>query len=131
MNMQMAIIQLPARDWQSLVNWYRDILGLKVLIRVEEDGYALLDAGKVQLAIKRHENAETNGQHEHGPKLYFAVHNLDEELQRLSDLGVNILKPMKVTSENYRRAVIADPEGQRICLFDWHKTEEPFATTVV
>jgi predicted enzyme related to lactoylglutathione lyase len=128
--MKMAIIQLPARDWQTLVNWYRDILGLKVLVRVEEDGYALLDAGGVQLAVKRNETAETNGLHENGPKLYFAVQNLDEEMKRLGDLGVNILKPMKVTSENYRRAVIADPEGQRICLFDWHKIEDPFATTV-
>lgn len=131
MNMKLAIFERRAHDWEALVNWYRDVLGLKVLMRVEADGYAMLEAGGVHLAIKQaaagtngHTNGHTNGD---GSRLYFAVEDLEAELRRLSDLGVPLVKPLKVTPENYRRAVIADPEGQRICLFDWVKTNPEFA----
>lgn len=126
--MKLAIFERRARDWEALVNWYRDVLGLKVLVRVEADGYAMLEAGGVHLAIKQvgaAVNGHTNGHAEGNNRLYFAVPDLEQELHRLESLGVPLVKPLKVTPEHYRRAVIADPEGQQICLFDWVKQDNP------
>ena len=44
-------IELRTARWEMLVDWYRDVLGLKVLLRVVDDHYALLDAGDTRLAI--------------------------------------------------------------------------------
>ena len=34
-----------------MVFWYRNILGLRVLVRVVDDGYALFEAGDTRVAI--------------------------------------------------------------------------------
>jgi predicted enzyme related to lactoylglutathione lyase len=35
-------IELRTAQWHRMLSWYRDVLGLRTLLRVEEDGYALL-----------------------------------------------------------------------------------------
>jgi hypothetical protein len=37
-------VELRTARWAELVAWYRDALGLRVLVRAAEDGYALLAA---------------------------------------------------------------------------------------
>jgi len=44
-------IELRTANWQSSVEWYRSALGLKVLVRVVDDGYALIEAGETRLAL--------------------------------------------------------------------------------
>src|SRR5262245_5346219 len=44
-------IELRTANWEASVEWYRNILGLRVLVRVTDDGYALLDAGETRLAL--------------------------------------------------------------------------------
>jgi predicted enzyme related to lactoylglutathione lyase len=123
--MKLMMVELYARNWTGVVDWYRHTLGLRVLLRVDEDGYALLEADGVQLAIKALDGPNKSyGEDKSRPTLYFLVPDLEAELRRLSEQGVPLVKPLKVTAENYRRVVIADPEGQPICLFDWIKQEE-------
>ncbi len=38
-------IELRTANWPASVEWYRQVLGLRVLVRVVDDGYALLEAG--------------------------------------------------------------------------------------
>ncbi len=44
-------VELRTARWADLVEWYRDVLGLTVLLRVVDDQYALLAAGDTRLAI--------------------------------------------------------------------------------
>ena len=44
-------VELRTQNWQTMLNWYREVLGLRVLVRVIDDGYALLDAGETRLAL--------------------------------------------------------------------------------
>ena len=35
-------VELRTDQWEVAVKWYRETLGLRVLVRVVEDGYALV-----------------------------------------------------------------------------------------
>ena len=41
-------VELRTARWAELVEWYRNVLGLRVLVRVVDDGYALFAAGLFQ-----------------------------------------------------------------------------------
>lgn len=113
--MRLTMLELKVSDWPAAVAWYRTALGLKVLLRVEEDGYALLDAGPLKLALKRAEAA--------GPPsalLLFEVADLDAQRQRLLALGVTEQGPPMDSGENHRRWTFTGFEGQRVCLYEWN-----------
>ena len=44
-------VEIRTARWDELVEWYRVVVGLKVLLRVVDDQYALLEAGPARLAI--------------------------------------------------------------------------------
>src|SRR5262249_49320017 len=44
-------VELRTEKWAEMVEWYRQALGLRVLVRVLDDGYALLEAGETRLAL--------------------------------------------------------------------------------
>src|SRR6185369_9576011 len=72
-------VELRTSCWTECVKWYRETLGLKVLVRVPEDGYSLLEAGDTRLALIARDSA--------GPasarwSLGFEVENLDSVAQR-------------------------------------------------
>ena len=50
-------VELRTSQWENMVFWYRNILGLRVLVRVVDDGYALFEAGDTRVAILSRENA--------------------------------------------------------------------------
>ena len=44
-------VEIRTQNWAKLVEWYREVLGLRVLVRVIDDGYALLGAGETRIAL--------------------------------------------------------------------------------
>jgi predicted enzyme related to lactoylglutathione lyase len=111
-------VELRTSCWTECVKWYRETLGLKVLVRVPEDGYALLEAGDTRLALIARDNS--------GPasarwSLGFEVENLDTVAQRLVTAGWEVSRPDR-TSEGFREVVTLDPDGNRIRLFSWPET---------
>ena len=73
-------VELRTARWEQLVDWYRDVLGLKVLLRVVDDHYALLDAGCTRLAIMGRATAgEASGRWSLG----FETDDLDAAWHRL------------------------------------------------
>lgn len=107
------LVELTVADWPAAVAWYQDTLGLPVLLMAEMDHFALLQAGNGRVALKA-------GRPEPGTTLLtFEVDNLVAELERLAARGLVPEAPLKTSPEGYRRAIIRDPDGYRICLFDW------------
>ena len=107
-------VELRTAAWAELVAWYRDVLGLKVLVRVVDDGYALLAAGDTRLAILARPTA--------GPasgrwSLGFEVTDLDAVHARLAAHGSTAAPT--VHPEGFRELVVTDPDGNRIRLFAW------------
>lgn len=114
--MNLYMIELSVADWPLAVAWYRDTLGLKLLNHSETDRFALFEAGATRLALKQMEKDTPNGT---GVLLAFEVSNLDAELNRLAGLGIVSESPVKISPEGYRQAIIRDPDGYRLCLFEW------------
>ncbi len=109
---ELSFVELTVADWPAAVAWYRDVLGLPLVLHIEADGFALLQAGACRLALKA-------GTAQPGTvRLAFAVRDLPAALQRLTTLGVALEAPLKVSPEGYRRALLRDRDGYRICLYD-------------
>ncbi len=107
------MIELAVADWPAAVVWYRDVLGLSLRMKKDSDAFALFECGSGRIALKQ-------GRPEPGTvQLTFDVDDLAAELARLESHGVGQISPIKTSDEGYRRAMIHDPEGHRICLFEW------------
>ena len=108
-------VELRTARWPDLVEWYRSVLGLRVLVRVVDDGYALLDAGDTRLAILGRDTAgEASGRWSLG----FEVADLDAIHARLAAAGAECTPP-KQHAEGFREVVATDPDGNRVRLFAW------------
>ena len=108
-------VELRTSKWSEMIQWYREVLGLKVLVRVVEDGYALLEAGDARIALISRENS--------GPlsarwSLGFEVDDLDAASKRLTENGWEVSRHER-SAEGFREVVTLDPDGNRIRLFCW------------
>ena len=108
-------VELRTSRWAELVDWYRAALGLRVLVRVVDDGYALLAAGDTRLAIlSRPAAAPPSGRWSLG----FEVTDLEAMRARLATSGCDVGTPAD-HPEGFRELVVSDPDGNRIRLFIW------------
>ena len=108
-------IELRTANWHESVEWYRQALGLRVLVRVVDDGYALLEAGETRLALLARESPG-----EASPRISFAfeVHDLTTVIARLERMG-SVVKEAIDHPEELREINLSDPDGNRIRLFCW------------
>jgi catechol 2,3-dioxygenase-like lactoylglutathione lyase family enzyme len=120
------MIQLRVANFERSLVWYRDVLGLTVLLRQSEEGFALLDLGGVRLALKRRMSTAPDALPvSEGPMLMFAVANATTAVAHLAASGTPIIKPLEANLEGYRRAIVADPDGYPIALFDFVSPSGP------
>ncbi|MGD9721407.1 MAG: VOC family protein [Pirellulales bacterium] len=108
-------IEVRTSNWSTLVEWYRQVLGLRVLVRVIDDGYALLEAGDNRLALLARQDS---GEPSQRISLAFEVKDVQQLAQRLRAQGANVTHPAR-DPEGLREAVTTDPDGNRIRLFTW------------
>lgn len=110
-------VELRTAQWEALVEWYRDVLGLVVLLRDSDGGYALLQAGAAQVALLRRADA--------GPAsprygLCLEIAAWPPVLQRLQRGGTPFSGP-RTAPEGYEEATLTDPDGNRIRLICWSR----------
>lgn len=108
-------IELRTAHWEASVEWYRNILGLRVLVRVTDEGYALLDAGETRLALLAR---EVPGEPTRRISLAFEVPDLNIVAERLRRQGLTFSAP-RTDSEGLREINTTDPDGNRLRLFSW------------
>lgn len=110
-------VEIRTPQWSRLVEWYRSAVGLRVLMRGVDDGYALLAGGDTRLAIIARPAAA-----EPSPRwsLAFEVHDLDAARARLVAAGVTVPEPA-THPEGFCELPLVDPDGNRLRLFAWPK----------
>ena len=112
-------VELRTTRWAEMVEWYRSVLGLRVLVRVVDDGYALIEAGETRLALIARDNlGEPSGRWSLG----FEVFDLEQAASRLEAAGSRYTQPRK-HDEGFQEVVTADPDGNSIRLFAWPEME--------
>jgi catechol 2,3-dioxygenase-like lactoylglutathione lyase family enzyme len=108
-------VEIRTGDWDRSVRWYRETLGLKVLVRVTDDGYALLEMGTARLALIAR---DAPGAASPRFSLGLEVENLDAVFDRLMVAGSEVTRP-KGHAEGFREIITSDPDGNHIRLFSW------------
>ena len=108
-------VELRTARWPELVEWYRNVLGLRVLVRVVDDAYALFEAGDTRLAIL---GRPTPGDPSGRWSLGFEVEDLDAAHARLAAAGATVTEP-ETHHEGFRELRVVDPDGNRLRLFSW------------
>ena len=108
-------VELRTENWEAMVEWYRLVLGLRVLMRVVDDGYALLDGGETRLALLARKSAGSSSRR---ISLAFEVGDVRQVCARLAAAGSLVSHPQR-DKEGLREAETADPDGNRIRLFTW------------
>jgi catechol 2,3-dioxygenase-like lactoylglutathione lyase family enzyme len=111
-------VELRTTHWHALLDWYRDVLGLRVLVRMTDDGYALLEAGDNRLALLAR---DSTGEATHRISLAFEVNDMRQVIVRLRAAGATITHPER-DPEGLREAITVDPDGNRIRLFAWPRS---------
>jgi predicted enzyme related to lactoylglutathione lyase len=110
------MVELIVSEFDAAVRWFRDVLGLRVLLIDELNRFALLQGvGGGRLALKAGNPAPG------GLRLHFQVPDLDIELKQLEARGGHVESPPLVSPEGYRRAIVRGPAGYPIVLFEWVK----------
>ena len=112
---QLFSVELRTARWAELVEWYRSVLGLRVLVRVVDDGYALLAAGDTRLAIIAR---SAPGEASRRWSLGFEVADLGAVYARLVEAGTDVIAPQE-NPEGFRELTVSDPDGNRLRLFAW------------
>jgi catechol 2,3-dioxygenase-like lactoylglutathione lyase family enzyme len=112
-------VELRTSRWQEMVDWYRSTLGLRVLVRVVDEGYALIEAGETRLALIAR---DTNGEPNPRWSLGFEVHDVEQVAARL-ELAGNRFSPPRRHAEGFQEIMTTDPDGNSIRLFAWPEQE--------
>lgn len=128
--MILFMTELPVENLSTSLVWYRDRLRLKVELQDNTNRFALLrGTSGAKLALKEQPTGTTPGPKRTAPdlglRIHFQVVDLEAELERLRQSGVTPNGPVKTSSEGYQRAIIIDPNGHRIVLFQWVVPSEP------
>ena len=100
------------RDMDRAVAFYRDVLGLELLVRHGDD-WAELDGGPVRLALHgTEEDAPGSG------TVVFRVDDLDSERWRLEQAGVSFDEHVGEVDGRLRFATCRDPDGNPVQLIE-------------
>jgi len=125
-DVRLYCIELRSADWLRLVAWYRDVVGLRVAVRMTGRQYALLTGSEGRLAILGRDPAllgepASSGELA-GPErrwsLVFETSDLAAVREKLLAAGSPIDEAPAET-ENYRELVTVDPDGNRVRFFVW------------
>ena len=117
-SLDLFMTEVRVFDWEGTVRWYVETLGLRLLLRDEPNGFALLGGGHGRLALRRGVGRCEAINH---ARLVFRVADVDAERARLLTAGVAVSEPVENDRESYREVRLSDPEGTWITLFTWTK----------
>lgn len=116
---ELYAVELKSTRWEAMVAWYRQVLGVTSLIRVADEGYALLMTGGTRLAIVARKDVEpASGR----ITLAFEAADLAEAIERVKQSGAITTEPV-TNPEGLTEVTTADPDGNRVRLFSWPRSQ--------
>jgi catechol 2,3-dioxygenase-like lactoylglutathione lyase family enzyme len=114
---QITLVTIQVRDFNRMVAWYTDVLGLEVGW-LEPDEFCTLNAADrgASLALATDHPERIPDRPGMGWTPTLAVDNFDATINGLRDAGVTVDGVEEGSDEGYRLVRILDPEGNPIGL---------------
>ena len=102
-------LSLAVTDLDRSIRWYRDVLGLPLIFRVDEIGYCELKMPRegVTLGLVQAEQVEQAG----GATIILMVEDVAHARALLEESGARFEGPTKLVSGKVREAAFQDPDG--------------------
>lgn len=118
---KLSIVVMKVRNWEAMVAWYVDVLGLSIKYREDHDRWCQLmfpDEGGAQLALYGIADQDVReGANRCVPDI--EVEDLNSALEALRVRGVTVQGGVRGGEEGFRIATIVDPEGNELQLYQW------------
>lgn len=111
--MRLNQITAPARDLTASIAFYQT-LGLKLIVK--NDHYARFEPPEGEATFSLH-LVEGEIPWGNAPQLYFEVHDVDFEVQRLQAAGVVFETAPADQTWLWREAWLRDPAGNALCIY--------------
>src|ERR1700691_1283662 len=114
---QIAMVTVQVRDFDGMVAWYRDVLGLGIgWLEAGEFCTLTMPGGEAVLAPPTHHPDRISDRPGTGWTPILTVDDLDDTVVRLRDEGVQFDAEEEGADEGYRLVRVRDPEGNPIGL---------------
>lgn len=113
------LVQMEVKDWSKIVDWYIDKLGLKVLVKEDDDKIAFLGfpEGEAKLALWGVDSVKVAKNRAYPCIL---TTDLDGVVAGLKKKGVEFEEEVTGGPEKgFRSARIWDPERNTVFLYEW------------
>lgn len=115
--MELFAVEIRTAQWQPMVLWYAAALEMKVAVRSEDDGYALLTGQGWRVALLQLDADEARDRS--AISLAIEVEDLEEAVGRVTPYLTEPADPVAHSDEGFLQWTIADPDGNRIKLFQF------------
>ena len=112
---RIMMVTVQVRDFETMVEWYRDMLGLEFL-GLEPGEFCLLRAphGSTTIGLATDHPDRIPERPGVGWTPTFAVNDFDAFVLKLRDLGVTFDAEEEGADEGYRLVRVRDPEGNAV-----------------
>lgn len=115
--MDLYMTELAFVDFEAALAWFREALGLPLILLDERRRFALLGSDAGRLALKAAAPGAAPGPG--SARLVFRVDDLGAARSRLIGAGVAAGEVVEDPVERYRAFRVAGPEGLSIRIFAW------------
>ena len=114
---ELFAIEIRTAQWQPMVLWYASALEMKVAVRSEEDGYALLVGEGWRISLLQLEEDEPRDRS--AISLAIEVEDLETTVDRVRPYLTSPADPVAHSEEGFLQWSVADPDGNRVKLFQF------------
>ncbi|MCC9607020.1 VOC family protein [Blastopirellula sp. JC732] len=114
MKAELFAVEIRTAEFETMLEWYKNVLQLKVGIRQQEEGYALLVGDGYRIALLSRDDAI---QGQAIVSLAIEVDDFDVWRESLNSKSVPLVA--QENREGFRELKLTDPDGNRVKLFAW------------
>ncbi len=109
--MKLDIIELRVKNWQKMLDWFTNTLGLTLVVKEDDDKFALVgDKKGLMIGIWMD---KSKSKQRYVP--YFKVDNLQHYINKLKNKSVKVGKIQKKHWDE--QAKVIDPEDNELCVY--------------
>lgn len=105
---EIGYVNVFASDFDGVVSFFADTIGLELVMRADDHGYASFKAGPISFAIARTDDPSLVGRH---TGVGFIVEDIDATFDELSGKGVEFEMPPTPQPWGGVLALMKDPDG--------------------